>query len=155
MSLLPPFPSPPLLFLSSLSLLCSIFSFATNRPITLYFMPRSMKNCCIFILLMCSWMSKWIMLVSAKPSWNTPCVWLYLCLCAVIRAHVYVDIHKDSLPSYLDELCLSRSFSPDKAIEALHTQRTRRVYFNPEPDFWMCMVRINAVHACGVRRAWS
>ena len=37
-------------------------------------------------------------------------------------------------------LFFTRSFSPDKAVEVLHTQKTRRVYLNPEPDYWMSMV---------------
>lgn len=34
----------------------------------------------------------------------------------------------------------SSSFSPEKPIEVLYTQKTKRVYFNPEPNFWMSMI---------------
>ena len=33
-----------------------------------------------------------------------------------------------------------RTFSPDKPCSSLHTQKTRQVFFEAEPDFWMIMV---------------
>ena len=35
----------------------------------------------------------------------------------------------------------SRTFSSDQPCEAVHTQRRRQVYFEPEPGIWIVMVR--------------
>lgn len=37
----------------------------------------------------------------------------------------------------------TRSFSPSKPCEAIHTLKTRQVLLEPEPDIWMTMVRRN------------
>lgn len=33
-----------------------------------------------------------------------------------------------------------RNFCPDKPCESLHTQKTRQVFFEAEPNYWMILV---------------
>ncbi|XP_024941079.1 vacuolar fusion protein CCZ1 homolog isoform X2 [Cephus cinctus] len=41
-----------------------------------------------------------------------------------------------------------RSFNPGQACDYCHTHKTRQIYFQPEPDFWMVMI-------VGVPRVWK
>ena len=34
-----------------------------------------------------------------------------------------------------------RTFSPDRPCEVVHTVKRRMVFYNPEPNYWMVMVR--------------
>jgi len=35
-----------------------------------------------------------------------------------------------------------RSFSPGQPCDYCHTHKTRQIYYQPEPNFWMVMVCI-------------
>ena len=39
----------------------------------------------------------------------------------------------------------TKSFSPGKPCEAVHTLKTRQVLLEAEPDIWMSMVRLNYI----------
>lgn len=38
-----------------------------------------------------------------------------------------------------------RSFNPGQPCDYCHTHKTRQIYYQPEPNFWMVMVSIYAI----------
>lgn len=62
-------------------------------------------------------------------------------------ANTHLDVQIRSVGLSEAVVQFADEFAPSKRCEAVHTQKTRQLYLNPEPDFWIVLiVRVPATY---------